>query len=229
MLIVGAAGGVGSFLTQFAALAGAHVDAAAAASEADRMTGYGAGETIDRAAMPLPEAVARAHRDGIDVLVDVASDAAAVRRPGRATCGPAEPRSPLGTSPISMTLARAGVTGRELRAVSMTVAAAGAAGSCRSRPGPSFRRRSPGSAWTTSPLSWASPVMPRGKPSSRCRPGRAPKRWRHRQMPCPPSSACWRESQDRATQGRQAGILAISGLRDFARAAVPGHLAQRHG
>ena len=39
------------------------------------MTGYGAAETIDRAAMPLPDAVARAHPDGIDVLVDVASDA----------------------------------------------------------------------------------------------------------------------------------------------------------
>jgi NADPH:quinone reductase len=40
------------------------------------MTGYGAAETIDRTAMPLSEAIARAHTDGIDVLVDVASDAA---------------------------------------------------------------------------------------------------------------------------------------------------------
>jgi NADPH:quinone reductase len=76
VLIVGAAGGVGSFLTQFAAQAGAHVDAVAPVGEAERMTSYGAAETIDRAAMPLPEAVARAHPDGIDVLVDVASDAA---------------------------------------------------------------------------------------------------------------------------------------------------------
>jgi NADPH:quinone reductase-like Zn-dependent oxidoreductase len=76
VLIVGAAGGVGSFVTQFAAQAGAHVLAAAPAAEAERMTGYGAAETIDRAAMPLPDAVARTHPDGIDVLVDVASDAA---------------------------------------------------------------------------------------------------------------------------------------------------------
>jgi NADPH:quinone reductase len=75
VVIVGAAGGVGSFLTQLAAQAGARVDAAAPAAEAQRMAGYGAVQTIDRAAAPLPDAVARAHPDGIDGLVDVASDA----------------------------------------------------------------------------------------------------------------------------------------------------------
>lgn len=74
VLIVGASGGVGSFLTQLAAQAGAHVDATAPAAEASRMKGYGAAETIDRADTPLPQAVARVHPDGIDVLVDVASD-----------------------------------------------------------------------------------------------------------------------------------------------------------
>jgi NADPH:quinone reductase-like Zn-dependent oxidoreductase len=76
MLIVGAAGGVGSFLTQFAAGAGAHVDAAGVpADQAGRLKGYGAAETIDRAATPLPDAIALAHPDGIDVLIDLASDA----------------------------------------------------------------------------------------------------------------------------------------------------------
>jgi NADPH:quinone reductase len=74
VLIVGASGGVGSFLTQLAAQAGAHVDAGAPAAEAGRMRRYGAAETVDRAATPLPDAVARAHPDGIDVLVDLASD-----------------------------------------------------------------------------------------------------------------------------------------------------------
>jgi NADPH:quinone reductase-like Zn-dependent oxidoreductase len=74
-LIVGAAGGVGSFVTQLAAQAGAHVDAVAPAAEGDRMKEYGAVETIDRAATPLSEAVARAHPNGIDVLIDVASGA----------------------------------------------------------------------------------------------------------------------------------------------------------
>jgi NADPH2:quinone reductase len=109
-LIVGAAGGIGSFLTQFAAQAGAHVDAVAPPADAERMTGYGAAETIDRAAMPLPDAVARAHPDGIDVLVDVASDAAQFA----ALAGHVRPGGTAVTSRYvadPQTLAQAGVTG----------------------------------------------------------------------------------------------------------------------
>jgi NADPH:quinone reductase len=114
VLIVGAAGGVGSFVTQFAAQAGAHVLAAAPAAEAERMTGYGAAETIDRAAMPLPDAVARAHPDGIDVLVDVASDAAQFA----ALAGHVRPGGTALTTLYvadEQTLARAGVTGVNFR------------------------------------------------------------------------------------------------------------------
>ena len=75
VLIVGAAGGVGSFATQFAANAGAHVIANARADNAARMAAYGAAETIDHSAGPLHELVARTHPDGIDVLVDLANDA----------------------------------------------------------------------------------------------------------------------------------------------------------
>ena len=75
VLIVGAAGGVGSFATQLAAVAGARVVATARSGEAERVLGYGAAETIDHTAGPLPEAVSRSHPDGIDVLIDVASDA----------------------------------------------------------------------------------------------------------------------------------------------------------
>jgi NADPH:quinone reductase-like Zn-dependent oxidoreductase len=75
VLIVGAAGGVGSFLTQFAAGAGAYIDAGAPADQAGRMKRYGAAETVDPVATPLPDAIARAHPDGIDVLIDLASDA----------------------------------------------------------------------------------------------------------------------------------------------------------
>jgi NADPH:quinone reductase-like Zn-dependent oxidoreductase len=75
VLIVGAAGGVGSFATQFAANAGAQVIAIARADAADRMRAYGAAETIDYTAVSLPEALWRAHPHGIDALVDVASDA----------------------------------------------------------------------------------------------------------------------------------------------------------
>jgi NADPH2:quinone reductase len=76
VLIVGAAGGVGSFATQFAANAGAHVIANARVNNAARMTAYGAAETIDHTAGPLHELVARTHPDGIDVLVDLANDEA---------------------------------------------------------------------------------------------------------------------------------------------------------
>jgi threonine dehydrogenase-like Zn-dependent dehydrogenase len=66
------------------------VIASARASAAGRMRDYGAVETIDHTAVPLPDAVRRAHPDGVDVLVDMASDAgafaalAALVRPGGA-------------------------------------------------------------------------------------------------------------------------------------------------
>jgi NADPH2:quinone reductase len=75
VLIVGAAGGVGSFATQFAANAGAHVIANARVDNAARMSAYGAAETIDHTAGTLHELVTRTHPDGIDVLVDLANDA----------------------------------------------------------------------------------------------------------------------------------------------------------
>lgn len=91
VLIVGAAGGVGSFVTQFAVDAGANVIANVRAVNAERMRAYGAAETVDHTTAPLPELVARTHPDGIDVLVDVASDgdafaslAAQVRDGGKA-------------------------------------------------------------------------------------------------------------------------------------------------
>jgi NADPH:quinone reductase len=75
LLMVGAAGGVGSFATQFAASAGAHVIAVARAGAVDRMRAYGAAETIDHAAVSVPDVVQRMYPEGIDVLVDVVSDA----------------------------------------------------------------------------------------------------------------------------------------------------------
>lgn len=75
VLIVGAGGGVGSFATQFAVNAGAHVIADAGGSDTDRMRSYGADEMIDYSAVSVTDAVRRAHPDGIDALIDVASDA----------------------------------------------------------------------------------------------------------------------------------------------------------
>ncbi|MEO3777239.1 NADP-dependent oxidoreductase [Micromonospora sp. B11E3] len=77
VLIVGAAGGVGSFLTQFLAASGARVLTVARAGAADRLRAYGAAENFDRAAVSIPDAVGAACPDGIAVLVDLASDAEA--------------------------------------------------------------------------------------------------------------------------------------------------------
>jgi NADPH2:quinone reductase len=107
LLMIGAAGGIGSFATQLAAKAGAHVIAVARAD--DRLRGYGAAETIDYTAVSVPDAVRRTHPDGIDVLVDVASDAEGfpalaplVRRAARHSTremSPTPKRSPHGKSP----------------------------------------------------------------------------------------------------------------------------------
>jgi NADPH:quinone reductase len=74
VLIVGAAGGVGSFVTQLAANAGATVVANVRQENVARMQSYGVAEIVD-IGVPLAELVAQSHPDGIDVLIDVANDA----------------------------------------------------------------------------------------------------------------------------------------------------------
>ncbi|GAA5045229.1 NADP-dependent oxidoreductase [Nocardia callitridis] len=73
VLIVGATGGVGSFLVQLANTAGAHVIATARGEAADRMTRLGAAETVDYSAGPLRAQLAAAYPDGIDILFDLVS------------------------------------------------------------------------------------------------------------------------------------------------------------
>jgi NADPH:quinone reductase-like Zn-dependent oxidoreductase len=75
VLIVGAGGGVGAFATQFAVAAGARVIATVRSDMAQRLRGYGAAETVDHTRASPADAVRQAHPDGIDVLIDLASDA----------------------------------------------------------------------------------------------------------------------------------------------------------
>jgi NADPH:quinone reductase-like Zn-dependent oxidoreductase len=77
MLLVGADGGVGSFLTQIAASAGANVIAVARARAAERLRTYGVAETVDYTKVAVLDDVHARHPDGIDILVDVANDAEA--------------------------------------------------------------------------------------------------------------------------------------------------------
>ncbi|MET7773060.1 NADP-dependent oxidoreductase [Nocardia sp. NPDC005366] len=78
VLIVGATGGVGSFLVQLSNIAGAHVIATAGAADADQMARLGAAETVDYHLDPIEDSVRAAHPDGIDVLFDLVSPPAAL-------------------------------------------------------------------------------------------------------------------------------------------------------
>jgi NADPH:quinone reductase len=88
MLVTGAGGGVASFAIQYAVIAGARVIASVRASADERVRSYGVAETIDDTTVSVSETVRRAHRDGIDVLIDLVSDAesfsslASLVRPG---------------------------------------------------------------------------------------------------------------------------------------------------
>jgi NADPH:quinone reductase-like Zn-dependent oxidoreductase len=74
VLVVGAAGGVGSFFVQLAADAGASVIAPALADDHDYLLGLGVGEVFDRNA-DLAAAVRERHPDGVDAILDVVSQA----------------------------------------------------------------------------------------------------------------------------------------------------------
>jgi NADPH:quinone reductase-like Zn-dependent oxidoreductase len=72
VLVVGAAGGVGSFFVQLAAAAGANVIAPALPEDREYLSGLGVGELIDRNA-DVAAAVREAHPDGVDAILDVVS------------------------------------------------------------------------------------------------------------------------------------------------------------
>ncbi|GAA3188375.1 MULTISPECIES: NADP-dependent oxidoreductase [Streptomyces] len=75
VLIVGATGGVGTFLTQIAHGRGAEVIATARPVMADLMLTLGAAEIVDHTAGPVADQVLATHPDGVDVLIDLVSDA----------------------------------------------------------------------------------------------------------------------------------------------------------
>jgi NADPH2:quinone reductase len=88
VLVIGAGGGVGSFAIQYAVIAGARVIANVRTAAEERVRSYGVAQTIDDTTGPVGETVRRAHRDGVDVLIDMVSDAesfsslASLVRPG---------------------------------------------------------------------------------------------------------------------------------------------------
>lgn len=73
VLVVGASGGVGSFVVQFANQAGAKVLATARADEEDFLHGLGAEETIDYKNTDTTQEARRLVSGGVDVVIDVAN------------------------------------------------------------------------------------------------------------------------------------------------------------
>ncbi|MFJ2705940.1 NADP-dependent oxidoreductase [Streptomyces sp. NPDC087428] len=89
LLIIGAAGGVGSCLTQLARARDVRVIAAVRGDERSRMASLGAAATVDTTRGPTADSVRAVCPDGIDALADLVSDTpeafavqAATVRPG---------------------------------------------------------------------------------------------------------------------------------------------------
>lgn len=74
VLVVGAAGGVGSFFVQLAAGAGANVIAPALSEDEGYLRGLGVAQVVDRNA-DVGVTVREAHTDGVDAILDVVSQA----------------------------------------------------------------------------------------------------------------------------------------------------------
>lgn len=72
VLIVGAAGGVGSFAVQFAKQTGARVLASGWGEDADYLKRLGADETIDYRSVDVPEETLRLVPGGVDAVIDLA-------------------------------------------------------------------------------------------------------------------------------------------------------------
>lgn len=75
VVVIGAAGGVGSFAVQIARERGAHVIGTARAANHEYLRSLGVDETIDYSTTDVAEAIGRAHPDGIAGVIHLAGDA----------------------------------------------------------------------------------------------------------------------------------------------------------
>ena len=78
LLIVGGAGGIGTFAIQMAAQLGAHVIATARTEDQEYLRSLGAAETVDFTRGDVVEAVRTSHPGGVDAVMDVVSGSAAI-------------------------------------------------------------------------------------------------------------------------------------------------------
>src|SRR6266571_5872677 len=78
LLIVGGAGGIGTFAIQMAARLGAHVIATARTEDQEYLRSLGAAETVDFTRGDVVEVVRASHPGGVDAVLDVVSGPAAI-------------------------------------------------------------------------------------------------------------------------------------------------------
>ncbi len=90
VLVIGATGGVGMFVVQFASAEGAHVIATASGEDAAYVRGLGAAEVVDYKSIDVVEEALRMRPGGVDVVIDligmgedILTSARAVREGGR--------------------------------------------------------------------------------------------------------------------------------------------------
>ena len=100
VLIVGAAGGVGSFATQLAAQRGAEVIAVARPTNHDYVRSLGASVAVDHEQGDLVNNVRALHSGPIDAIIDLASDGDTVRRLCTLLRDGGTVASPVGTAPM---------------------------------------------------------------------------------------------------------------------------------
>ncbi|MGW2301896.1 NADP-dependent oxidoreductase [Streptomyces sp. NPDC001809] len=84
VLIIGATGGIGSFLVQLAARAGAEVLATARGTDRDYVLGLGARHAIDFTEVDTVEEARRLRPDGVDVVIDLVNGGPAVEATAKA-------------------------------------------------------------------------------------------------------------------------------------------------
>ena len=95
-MVVGATGGVGSFVTQLAAARGATVVAVASSPARDLALQQGASEAIDYRSGDALEQLRASHPQGVDALIDMHSDAEQMARYGQAVRSGGRAVSPRG-------------------------------------------------------------------------------------------------------------------------------------
>jgi NADPH2:quinone reductase len=109
VLVVGASGGIGMFVLQLAAGAGAVVLGTAIAEDSEYVRGLGATETLDYRASDIIAETLRIHPDGVDVVFDLVNAGPTLAGSARAVRPGGQLISPLG-GPDAAALERESIT-----------------------------------------------------------------------------------------------------------------------